>query len=63
MEWVLGNVKKIVNSLYVALRVGKYFCSVFCVYILSEYIVNWLCSEFNIFGNGINYLYFIKIVY
>lgn len=40
MEWASGNVKKIANSLHAALRVGKYFCSVLCVYTLSEHTAN-----------------------
>lgn len=63
MEWASGNVKKIANSLHAALRGGKYFCSVLCVYTASEHTANWPCRELNIPGNGINHLYTNEITY
>lgn len=63
MEWASGNVKKIANSLHAALRVGKYFCSVLCVYTASEHTANWPCRGLNVPGNGISHLYTTEITY
>lgn len=61
MEWASGNVKKIANSLHAALRVGKYFRSVLCVYMASEHTADWPRRELNVPGNGINHRYTTEI--